>query len=405
MTRDEALALDAADPLAPYRARFAISDPERIYVDGNSLGFPPAAAEEALAALHAQWRDELVGGWEDWIEWPLRLGDLLGAALLGAQPGETLVCDSVTVNLYKLARAALTTREGAIVVAREEFPTDRYVAEGLGRELRWVEGDVTPEAVAAACAAGAALVICSHLHYRSGARADMARVSAAARDAGALMLWDLSHSVGSIAIDLPGAGADLAVGCTYKYVCGGPGAPAFLWVRKDLIGTLRSPIQGWFGQADQFAMGQGYTPRPGIERFLAGTPPVVALAAVAPGVRLLGEAGMDAVEEKEARLTDLAIALFDEWLAELGFRLDTPRQAGARGAHVALAHDDAWRITRALIERARVVPDFRAPDVVRLGFPALTTSFADVYDALDRLRALVQAGTHLEFEDVRRRVT
>jgi kynureninase len=248
-------------------------------------------------------------------------------------------------------------------------------------------------------------VVFSLVDYRSGALADMAAVSAAAHELGALVLWDLSHAAGSVEVDLRAADADLAVGCTYKYLNGGPGAPAFLWVREEHVEELRSPIPGWFGAADQFAMGPAYAPAPGVARFLAGTPPIVALAATRPGVAMLAEAGMPAVAAKGRALTELAIALHDQWLAPLGFALATPRDARARGAHVALRHPDAWPITRALVERARVLPDFRRPDVVRLGLPALTTTFADVFDACERLRDLVAAGEHERVDARPRRVT
>jgi len=404
LNRADALALDAADGLAAFRERFVIADRGLIYVDGNSLGRRPIETADALQALADSWGTELVGGWEEWIDWPTRLGDQLGTALLGAAPGETLVCDSVTVNLYKLSRAALAQRPGVVVCDAEEFPTDRYVLDALGREV--VRSAPTAEALRAACAGRqVALVVFSLVDYRSGALADMAAVGAAAHELGALVLWDLSHAVGSVEVDLRGAGADLAVGCTYKYLNGGPGAPAFLWVRDALVERLVSPIPGWFGAADQFDMGPAYTPAAGIERFLAGTPPIVALAAVRPGVALLAEAGMPAVAAKGRALTGLAIALHDQWLAALGFTLATPRDPWARGAHVALRHPAAWQITRALIERARVLPDFRRPDVVRLGLPALTTSFVELFDAIQRLRDLVATGEHERVDAAPRRVT
>ncbi|MCW3012150.1 MAG: kynureninase [Solirubrobacterales bacterium] len=403
LTREDALALDAADPLAAYRERFVIADPELLYVDGNSLGRRPLATADALQALATTWGEELVGGWESWIAWPATIGDEL-APLIGAGPGETLVCDSVTVNLFKLAGAVLATRPGVVVCSPDEFPTDRYVLDALGREV--VASAPEAEALRAACAGReVALVVFSAVDYRSGALADMAAVGAAAHELGALVLWDLSHAVGSVEVDLRGTDADLAVGCTYKYLNGGPGAPAFLWVRGGLIDGLTSPIPGWFGAADQFDMGPSYAPAPGVARFLAGTPPMVALAAIRPGVAMLAEAGMPAVAAKGRALTGLAIALHDQWLAPAGFTLGTPRDPWARGAHVALRHPDAWRITRALIERARVVPDFRKPDVVRLGLPALTTSFADVFDACERLRDLVAAGEHERVDPAPRRVT
>jgi len=404
-TRQDAAARDAADPLGPFRARFADRDPDLLYVDGNSLGRPPLAALDALGAVAEDWAARLVGGWEHWIGLPVELGSRIGAGLLGARPGEVVVCDSVTVNLFKLAGAALAARpRGVVLCDPEEFPTDRYVLGGLGREV--VDCAPTADAVAAAAEGrDVALAVFSLVDYRSGARADLAGVTAAVHAAGGLMLWDLSHAVGSVAIDLEGARADLATGCTYKYVAGGPGAPAFLYVREGLLPDLHPPLRGWFGADDQFAMGPVYAPAPGIARFMAGTPPIVSMSAIGPGVDLLAEAGMGAVEAKGGELTALAIALADAWLQPLGFTVGTPREAGARGAHVALRHPDAWRICRALIERAHVVPDFRRPDIVRFGFPALSTSFTDVWDACDRLRALVTAGEHERVDPAPRRVT
>lgn len=406
LTRADAEALDAADPLAGFRDRFEIGEGP-IYVDGNSLGRPPAVTRERLQALHDDWASRLVAGWSDWIELPLAVGTLLAEGALGARAGEVLVCDSVTVNLFKLATAALDANAGAVVTDRDNFPTDRYVlagvAERAGRE--YVEVDAaTPEAVRGV-ASDVALVSFSQVAYRSGALADLPAVTEAAHDRGALVLWDLSHSAGAVEVGLGGAGADLAVGCTYKYLDGGPGAPAFLFVREDLQETLRSPIQGWFGQRDQFAMGPAYDPEPGIARWLAGTPPIAGLVAVQAGAELVAEAGIARIAEKARALTAHAIELHDAWLEPLGFTLVTPREPARRGSHVALCHPQAWRVCRALIEHAGVLPDFREPDVVRFGFSPLDTRFADVFVALDRTRALVERGEHLERDEARRRVT
>ena len=410
--RDRAEQLDDADALAPLRERFVFAQDGPLYVDGNSLGRLPRATADAIAALTHDWGERLVGGWEDWIELPLAVGDELGTALLGAAPGQVVVCDSVSVNLYKLAGAAITARIAtaphpvhAIVADRDDFPTDRYVLEGLAErhalELRWARADEAREA----CAAGDVALACfSLVDYRSGTLHDLAAVSAAVRASGALVLWDLSHAVGSVDVRLDAGGADLAVGCTYKYLCAGPGAPAFLYVRHGLQQALRSPIQGWFGAVEQFAMGPRYTPEAGVGRFLAGTPPIHGLVAVREGVALLGEAGIGAVASKGRALTKLAQELHDAWLTPLGFSFGSPRDAGRRGAHVALRHPDAWRICRALIERG-VVGDFREPDVVRMGFPALTTRYVDVWDALDRTRELVSAGAHERLGAARSRVT
>jgi kynureninase len=412
--RAHAEALDAADPLAPLRARFVDHDPDLVYVDGNSLGRLSLDVQERLEALTAQWGRELVRGWHEWIELPQRVGDALALSILGARPGEVLACDSTTVNLYKLAWAALDVRDGAILSDAHNFPTDRYVLAGLAeareRELRLLECDPVDGPTAAevvdACAAGdVGLVSLSHVGYRSGALADMAAITQAAHDAGALVLWDLSHSAGAVPVALEASGADLAVGCTYKYLNGGPGSPAYLYVREPLQGRLRSPIWGWFGQNEQFQMERPYDPAPGVTGFLAGTPPIVALAAAQAGIDVVAEAGMDACRTKSIALTELAIALHDEVLAPLGFRLGTPRDAARRGSHVSICHDDAWPICRALIERANVVPDFRGPDAIRLGLPPLYTRFVDVWEAVDRIRRVVETGEHRLVDAARARVT
>jgi kynureninase len=401
LTRAHAAELDLADPLGGFRDRFELGDGDRIYVDGNSLGRLSRDARAALEAIVADWGTRLVTGWHDWVDLAGRAGDALGAAALGAAPGQALACDSTTVNLYKLAGAVLAGREGAIAVPADDFPTDRYVLEGLaaahGRELRLLPGDpvAPPDVDAIAVAAeGAALVVLSHVNYRSGALADMAAITAAVGAAGALVLWDLCHSAGAVDVNLDAAGADLAVGCTYKYLNAGPGAPAFLYVADQHQEVLRSPIQGWFSQADQFAMGPRYAPVAGVGRFLAGTPPVMGLAAVMAGAEMLAEAGIGAVRRKAAALTTLAIDLHDARLAGLGFSLGTPLAAAERGAHVSLRHPDAWRVCRALIEHANVIPDFRHPDSIRFGLPPLYTRYADVWDAVDRLAALVEDGVH-----------
>jgi len=412
LTRTAALERDRADPLARFRDRFELGDGDRIYLDGNSLGRLSRDARRALEATVDEWGTQLVAGWHGWVDLAGRVGDELGAAALGATAGQVLACDSTTVNLYKLAGAALAVRAGAVVVPRDDFPTDRYVLEGLaaaqGRELRMLESDPVagpaPDAVAAA-AQGAALVVLSHVNYRSGALADMPAITRAVHAAGGLVLWDLCHSAGAVEIALDAAGADLAVGCTYKYLNAGPGSPAFLYVAAQHQDGLRSPIQGWFSQADQFAMGPRYEPVAGIGRFLAGTPPVLGLAAVGAGAAMLREAGIAEVRDKAAALTAFAVALHDERLAPIGFALGSPRDPAARGAHVSLRHPDAWRVCRALIEHANVVPDFRHPDSIRLGLPPLYTRFADVWDAVDRLVSLVADKAHERIPAQTARVT
>jgi kynureninase len=396
--------LDAADPLARFLDRFVIRDADLIYLDGNSLGRLPRATAERLERLvQEEWAGELVRGWDHWVDLPTKVGDALAAGLLGARPGEVLVCDSTTVNFYKLAVAALAARPGrrVVVTDRDNFPTDRYVLEGLAAahdlELRWITADPVdgpqPRDVAAVLDGDVALLALSHVNYRSAAIADMAEITRLAHDAGALALWDLSHSAGAIEVELETSGADLAVGCTYKYLNAGPGAPAFLYVRGALEPQLRNPIQGWFGRRDQFAMGQGYEPAPGIASWLTGTPTIAALAAVEEGIRLVAEAGIEAIRAKGVALTDYAIELHDAWLAPLGFTLGSPRDPARCGAHVAVRRPDAKRLCEELIE-AGVVTDFREPDSIRLGLSPLTTSFADVRTATDRLRGLAATAAH-----------
>ena len=405
-TRDDARARDAADELAGFRERFELAD-DWLYVDGNSLGRPPKAARERLEAHHDRWAGELVGGWAEWIELPLAVGDLLAEGVLGAQAGEVIACDSVTVNLFKLAMAVAADRPGAIVTDAANFPTDRYVLSGVAELVgnAYVEVEAPTAEALAAVSGEVALASFSHADYRSGELADMAAVTAAAHARGAVALWDLSHSAGAVEVGLEASGADLAVGCTYKYLDAGPGAPAFLYVRRTHHDTLRSPIQGWFGQREQFAMGPAYDPEPGIGRWLAGTPPIAGLVAVQAGAELVAEAGIARVAAKARALTAYAIELHDAWLADLGFALATPRDERRRGSHVALRHPEGWRICRALIERAGVLPDHREPDVVRFGFSPLDTRFEDVHDALERTRDLVARGEHLEMDPERRRVT
>ena len=397
--RARAEALDASDPLAGFHDRFVFADDDTIYLDGNSLGRLPHMVAKRIAGGVESWAARMVGGWDEWIELPAAVGDRLAAACLGASSGEVLVCDSTTVNIFKLAQAALQLRSGAIVTDEGNFPTDRYVLEGVARQCnrRLILVESVEEALAVR---EAALVCLSHVDYRSGRLLDLVSLT---RATDALVLWDLSHSVGAVPIDL--SPADLAVGCTYKYLNAGPGAPAFLYVRRGLQAELRSPIQGWFGQRVQFAMGPRYEPVRGIERFLAGTPSVLGTLAVDAGVQLVAEAGIQRIAAKNAALTDLLIELFDAWLVDLDFELGTPRESSQRGAHVSLRHPEAWRIARALIERANVVPDHRPPDLVRFGVSALYVRFVDVWEAMRRLHGLVVSGVHHQVSAEPRRVT
>ena len=399
LSREGAAALDEQDPLGGFPERFVL-DPQAIYLDGNSLGCLPCSTPGRLRELLTeQWGRRGVRGWEEgWLELPLTVGDRLAGAVLGAGPGQTALADSTTVCFYKLACAALDARPDRheILTDVDNFPTDRYVLEGLARarglRLRWLRfdraGGPTPEAVASALGPDTALVTFSHVSYRSAHIAQLREITALARQAGALTLWDLSHSAGAVPLALDADGADLAVGCTYKYLHGGPGAPAFMYVRGEIQPQLRQPIWGWLGREDPFAMAAGYVPARGISAFLSGTPPVLALTAVDEGVRIVARAGIEAIRAKAIELTEYAIALTDARLGRLGVSVASPRQAERRGAHVALAHPRAAELTEALIERG-VIVDFRRPDVIRLGLAPLTTRFRDVWEAVEALRELL----------------
>jgi kynureninase len=408
--------LDARDPLADVRDQFLISDPHLIYLDGNSLGRLPAATPEFLGAVvRDQWGGGLVRSWQEWIDWGHRLGDRLAEHVLGALPGEVTLADSTSVNLYKLAAAALDARaeRGTIVLDAHDFPTNRYVVQGLAdarkRSVLALHSDhdtgLDLDLLRSALDQDVALVVLSLVSYRSGALLDMAAVNQLARQAGALVLWDLSHAAGAIPISLAETGADLAVGCTYKYLNGGPGSPAFLYVRRDLHATLRQPIWGWFGQQDQFEMGQDYDPVERIDRFLVGTPPLLSLAAVDPALTVIEQAGLDRLRHKGTALGDLVIELARQWLVPLGFRLASPARAEQRGSHVSLAHPEAWRICQALARHADVVCDFRVPDRLRIGPCPAYTRFTDVWDALDRLRKLVAREEYRRLPAERARIT
>jgi kynureninase len=398
LDRAYAQALDRADPLAAYRERFLLADPGLIYLNGNSLGPMPLATVTRLqTVLQEEWGTALARSWEHWIDLPSRAGDLVGE-LTGAAPGQLIVTDNTTVNLYKLASAALDARPGRTVIVTDDdnFPSDRYVLAGLaaqhGVELRMlatdIDGGVRPELVRAAAADSTALISLSHVAYRSGALADMAAITAIAHQAGALMLWDLCHSVGAVPVDLDGCGVDLAVGCTYKYLSAGPGAPAFAYVAARLAGQLRQPIWGWFSQRDQFTMGARYEPAPGMTRFMTGTPSIPGTAAVEEGAKLLLEAGIGPMRAKSTQLTGYLIELADAWLVPPGAAVATPREPGRRGGHVTFCHPGAERIVARLAE-AGIVTDYRTPDRFRLGLSPLTTRFTDVWDAADAARGLL----------------
>ncbi|WP_231123552.1 kynureninase [Nocardioides sambongensis] len=384
-----AAALDGEDPLASYRSAFVDAPGVRAYLDGNSLGRPLLASRAALTDLvdHA-WGTRLIRAWdEQWMESPTELGDTVGRVTLGAAAGQTVVADSTTVLLYKLTHAALDLRPGRteVVLDRDNFPTDRFVLEGIaatrGLTLRWIspehDGGVSAEQVAAVTGEQTALVLLSAIAYKSGELADVPAITRIAHRAGAVVLWDLCHAVGAVELSLDADQVDLAVGCTYKYLNGGPGAPAFGYVAARHHDALSQPIQGWMGAADPFAMDDAYAPASGIRRLVSGTPPVLAMVPMRAMLDLLDTVGMPAVRAKSRALTAFTVEVADELLASYDVRVATPRDPERRGSHVMLEHPDFRRVTAALWERG-VIPDFRPPRGIRIGLSPLSTSFAEV---------------------------
>jgi kynureninase len=391
LSRHDAEAADAGDELRSFRERVHLPDGV-IYLDGNSLGPPSTDGLRALRAIEDQWAAALVTSWDHWVDLPAQAGDVLGETLLGASAGQVIVTDSTTINLYKTIAAALGLRPDrrAVVIDSGSFPTDRYIVQQLAADVR-----VAPmDGMSAALDRDVALLVLAAVDYRTAEIADIEGVTRAAHDAGALVLWDLSHAAGAIPLQLDAWAVDVAVGCTYKYINAGPGAPAYLYVRRDLQERVASPIPGWFGHADQFAMEAAYRPARGITRFLTGTPNIPGTAAVAAGVRLLGEAGMDRLRRKSTGLTGLAIERADALLPDLGFVVTSPRDPARRGSHVALTHDRAGEVCAALADTHHVITDHRPPNVLRLGFAPLYTRFVDVWDAME---AIAQVGAAIVF--------
>ncbi len=406
MTRQTDLAyaaeLDAHDPLAHFRERFVISDPDLIYMDGNSLGrLPRATVTLAQNLIQQQWGERLIRNWnEGWFTAPERVGAKI-ADLIGAEPDEVIVADSTSVNLFKLVVAALRIQQGRsrILTDNLNFPSDHYILQGaidlLDKQHRLdilpspdgIHGPVTE--LQHRLDSQTALLTLSHTVFKSGYVYDMPAITSAAHVAGALVLWDLSHSVGSVPVDLHAAQVDLAIGCTYKYLNGGPGAPAFLYIRRDLQDVLSNPLAGWMGQRDLFNFELEYRPAMGLRHFLTGTPPIVSLSLIEPGIDLLLEAGLDNLRAKSLRQSEYLINLWEALLQQLGFTLNTPREADRRGSHVSLGHTESLRIDQALIHEMNVLPDFRPPDTIRLGIAPLYTSYRDIYTAVTRLQKIV----------------
>lgn len=402
----EASALDAADPLKHHRDAFVGADTSLVYFDGNSLGRPPRASVERLAQFATdEWGGRLIRGWdESWMQLPFEIGDAIGRAAIGAAPGQTVVGDSTTVLLYKLVRAAFDAQHAAdaarveIVIDRDNFPTDRYLVDGIARErggrVRWIDVDltagVTAESLHAAVGPETAVVVLSQVAYRSGHLADAPTLTRIAHDAGALVVWDLCHSAGSVPVRADEWGFDLAVGCTYKYLNGGPGSPAFAYVAARHQDALAQPIQGWMGTADVFAMGPEYRPAAGMRRFLSGTPPIVGMLAMQDTLALIEVAGIDAIRAKSIALTEFAVRVTDALLAPLGVAVASPRDAAERGGHVTLSHP-AMRAVTARLWREDVIPDYRDPGGLRIGLSPLSTSFGETLTGLRAVEAAVRA--------------
>jgi len=402
---DRADALDAADPLAALRGEFLRSPDDDVvsYLDGNSLGRPLRAAAEALGDfVSSQWAGRLIRGWsEGWMQWPEVVGDQLGRVVLGAAAGQTVVADSTTVLFYKLARAAVDAAgpgRTEIVTDTDNFPTDRYVLEGIAAErgltVRWIETDpasgITVEQVRAAVGPATALATFSHVAYRSGHVADAPGITRAVHDAGAVVLFDLSHSAGSVELALDAWEVDLAVGCSYKYLCGGPGSPAFGYVATRHHGVLQQPVQGWMGHADPFRMGPGYAPAAGARGLVSGTPPILGMVPLRCGLDLVERAGMPAIRAKSLQLTGFVLDVVDDWFAGTGVEVASPRDPALRGGHVTLSRSDFREVTAALWERG-VLPDYRDPGGLRIGLAPLSTSFREVHDGLAALREVLDA--------------
>ena len=429
LDRQTALALDAADPLAHFREQFLITDPDVCYLDGNSLGrLPKATVASVNTFLTDEWGTQLVDGWAHWIDQATEAGDLLGRVCLGAAAGQTLVQDTTSVNFYQACLAAINARPGrkTVIIDAANFPTDRFILQGIAKQLGLnlitlnndgtggpgaVDVDatdelITPEILRAFLTDDVAMVTLQVIHYRSGAQPDVKAITDLCRANGTLVVWDASHAVGSVDLRFDEWGVDLAVGCTYKYLNAGPGAPAWLYVRKGLQLEIGVPIQGWFAQDKQFEMGPVFEPTTTeMRRFQIASPSIIGIRMVQASLRMIEEATMSAIEAKAQLGTELMFALFDAWLAPLGLTLITPREPGRRGGHISIVHTDAKKIAAALRTMNNVIPDFRTPSGIRLAIAPLPTSFTEVYDGFARLRDLVESRDYLKLQDNGSRVT
>ncbi|MEY2628685.1 MAG: hypothetical protein RL066_501 [Actinomycetota bacterium] len=419
--REYALELDKNDPLAHFKSQFVITDPEMCYLDGNSLGrLPKATITSINDFMSKEWGPEVVTGWSHWVDEAQPTGDLLGEAALGAAPGQVLVCDTTSVNFYQLCLAAIHARPGrkTIITDAANFPTDRYILDGIAKQfgLKLVIIDnedpaiaqherVTTEVLAPYLNDDVALVTLEVIQYRSGARTDLKSITDQVRAIGGLVVWDASHAVGAIELNLDANGVDLCVGCTYKYGNSGPGSPAWLYVSKRIQKELQVPIQGWFAQDAQFEMGPVFERSQTIRGFQIASPSLMGIRCVQSAFSMIKEAGIDAIAHKAAVGTQMMIELYDEWLAPLGIELNTSRDPKERGGHISLVHPDAAQICVALRTISNVIPDYRTPNSIRLAISPLPTSYVEVWDGFARMRDLVASGRYKEVQEGGSRVT
>ena len=419
--REYALELDKNDPLAHFKSQFVITDPEMCYLDGNSLGRLPKSTITAITDfMNKEWGPEVVTGWSHWVDEAQPTGDLLGEAALGAAPGQVLVCDTTSVNFYQLCLAAIHARPGrkTIITDAANFPTDRYILDGIakqfGLKLVIIENEdpavaqherITTEVLAPYLNDDVALVTLEVIQYRSGARTDLKSITDQVRAIGGLVVWDASHAVGAIELNLDANGVDLCVGCTYKYGNSGPGSPAWLYVSKRVQKELQVPIQGWFAQDAQFEMGPVFERSQTIRGFQIASPSLMGIRCVQSAFSMIKEAGIDAIAHKAAVGTQMMIELYDEWLAPLGIELNTSRDPKERGGHISLVHPDAAQICVALRTISNVIPDYRTPNSIRLAISPLPTSYVEVWDGFARMRDLVASGRYKEVQEGGSRVT
>ena len=419
--REYALNLDKKDPLAHFKSQFVISDPEMCYLDGNSLGRLPKSTITAINDfMTKEWGPEVVTGWSHWVDAAQSTGDLLGEAALGAGNGQVLVCDTTSVNFYQLCLAAIRARPGrkTIITDAANFPTDRYILAGIaqqfGMNLVIIDNEdaaiaqherITTQVLAPYLNDDVALVTLEVIQYRSGARTDIKSITDQVRAIGGLVLWDASHAVGAIELELDDNGVDLCVGCTYKYGNSGPGSPAWLYVSLRIQSELSVPIQGWFAQEAQFEMGPVFERSHTIRGFQIASPSLMGIRCVQTAFEIIREAGIDAIAHKAAIGTQLMIDLYDAWLAPLGFELNTSRNAKERGGHISLVHADAAQICIALRQISNVIPDYRTPNSIRLAISPLPTSYVEVWDGFDRMRDLVASGRYKQVQESGSRVT